>query len=137
MPKTEPRSVNVIVCQQVLTEKTELVSAIRILDTLTIVPGYNFAHFFVVTTIASNPGDILPHILKVSMTRLDEHEVASAPEHEFVYGYRLGDLSGLGGFRLTTQFEVNLQSLGKLGQFMIWVFLDGERVAKTPLMLRS
>jgi hypothetical protein len=134
-PQTEPLSVNVILCQQVLTEKTELVSAIRVLDTLTIAPGYNLAHFFVVTTVSSKPGDIWPHSLQVAMATVDGRVVASAPEYKFFYGYKV-DLTGYGGFRLTTQFDVALESLGTLGQFLILVYLDGVPVAKTPITLR-
>ena len=129
MPQTQPLSANVIVCQQVLTEKTELLSAIRIVDTLQISPGYDYAHFSVVTIVVSNPGDIWPHVLKVVMTTWDGREVASAADYKFSYGYK-ADPTGPGGFRLTTQFDVDLRQLDTLGQFLIRVFLDGELLPK-------
>ena len=135
VPQTEPLSVNVIVCEHVLTEKTELLSAIRILDTLTIQHGYDYARFSVVTIAVSNPGDIGPHVLKVVMTTSSGQQVASAPDCRFEYGYKI-DPIGFGGFRLTTQFAVDLRPLDTLGQFMIWVYLDGAPVAQAPIMLR-
>jgi len=129
----EPLAVNAVVCQEVLTEATGLLSAIRIFDTLTI--GSDFAHFYVLTTAVSNPGDRAEHVLKVTMNRWGGEEVASAPEYRFTYGYNV-DFSSPGGFRLTTEFNVDTRPLGPLGRFMVWVFLDGAPVAKAPVTLR-
>jgi hypothetical protein len=135
VPK-QPLAVNVVVCQEVLTEATNLISAIRIFDTLTIAIGNDFAHFYVLTTAFSNPGDLDPHTLKVTMNRWSGEHVASAPEYGFTYGYNL-DSASPGGFRLTTEFNVDLRPLGGvLGSFMIWIFLDGAQVAKAPITLR-
>ena len=132
---TEPIAVNVIVCQEVLAETTGVVSAIRIFDTLTISPGNNFAHFYVLTLAVSRTGDFDPHILVVTLNAWNGQEIARAPNQDFKYGYNI-DVSGPGGFRLTTEFNIDLRPLAALGQFMVWVSLDGAVVAKAPIMLR-
>lgn len=127
-------SANVIICETVLTEKTEVMSAIRIMNVLTI-RGNNFARFNTLTFLTSHPGDFAAHSLKVQMFSHDEKIVADAPVHPFVYGYNI-DPSGAGAYTLTTEFNLDLMPLGSLGQYAIWVFLDGVKVTGTTLLLR-
>lgn len=128
-------SANVIVCETVLFEKTDIESAIRIMDTLTLAPGNNFAHFFVVTFLNSQPGDFLQHILKIQVTHQDGPLIAETAEYQFMYGYKI-DLSGPGGFILTTEFNIDTAPLAMPAGCLINAFLDGQSVARTPLMLR-
>ena len=60
-----PMSSSVLVCEAVLSEKSELLSLIRVMDTLTLPAGASFARFFALTRIHSQPGDFLPHVLQV------------------------------------------------------------------------
>ena len=134
----KPLAVNLIICEAVLTEKvTDVISAIRIMNCLTVVPATNnFAHFFVVTSVASQPGDHLPHVMQVQMvTRDGQRAVAEAPAYTFVYGYKI-DPAGPGGFYLTTEFTLDLRPLEPLGHYLICALVNGEIAARSPLMLR-
>ncbi len=129
-------SANVIICESVLTEKTDVTSAIRILNVLTVSPSKNLATFRVHTALASTPTDFEQHVVKVWMHPLDSAVVAAeAPEYRFVYGRKI-DFSGPGAFNLTTDFNLDLRPLGDLGHYLIVVSLDGQLVARTPLTLR-
>jgi hypothetical protein len=109
----EPLAVNLILCENVLTETNGLVSAIRVFDVLTIAPGNNFARFFALTTAVSNPGDIDQHVLRVSMHSLDgQQEIARAPDFPFVYRYNAG-FQTPGGLRLTTAFNIDIKTLAE------------------------
>lgn len=136
-----PVSVSLIVCESVLSEeKTGCVSAIRIMDVLTIGQHSTSARFFVLTYLHSRPFDFQPHVLKVQMVgRSNENwaTVADAPDHKFIYGYRLA-ASGPGSFFLTTEFNLNLASLGPSvgGTYFIQALVDGELAEQTPLTLR-
>jgi hypothetical protein len=108
------------------------------MDVLTIGRVSPAAQFFVLTYLHSNPGDFLPHTLKVQMVgRNGENWVvaADAPEEKFVYGYKV-DASGPGGYMLTTEFVLNPQVMGPLGLYFIQAVLDGDLVAQTPLTLK-
>ena len=127
---------NVLICEVVLNEKSDLASAIRILNVLTVSPTENTATFKVQTMLTATPGDFQQHIVKVWMRTIQNNlVVAKAPEFRFVFGNKF-DYSGPGGFSLTTNFALDLRTLGALGHYMIVVSLDGEVVAQTPLMLR-
>jgi hypothetical protein len=130
-----PLSANVIVCGDVLRESaTELLSAIRMMSVIT-VPSSNYAHFYSIVFISSAPGDIEQHKAQVRLCTADGTVVASANEYEFTYGYRI-DPTGIGGFVLRTEFNVDLTKIQTLGTFWLWAFVDGAAIAKTPLMLR-
>jgi hypothetical protein len=128
-------SASVIVCETVLLEKTDVMSAIRIMNVLSIAEGNNFARFSSITFLNSTPGDDSRHILKVQMLKSTGELVAEGPEQPFVYGYKI-DPSGAGGYNLTTNFNLDLRTIGPLGQYAIWAFLDGVRVGGAALMLR-
>jgi hypothetical protein len=135
VPRIDPLAVHLIACQEVLAEKTGVLSAIRILDTLTIAPSNNFAHFYAVTTIVSTSGDLDSHVVAVTLNKWDGKEIARAPDQSFKYGYNV-DPSAPGGFRLTTEFTLDVTQPGVLGLCLIWVWLDGVVVSKTPITLR-
>ncbi len=126
---------NIIVCETILVEKTDVISAIRVMNTLSLAPGNNFAHVFVVTFLASQPRDLSQHILKVRVTQLNGLTIAEAPDYPFVYGYRF-DVSGLGGFTLTTEFNIDTSGLGIPSNCAVSADLDGQPVARTTLTLR-
>jgi len=133
-----PLSSSVLVCEAILIEKSELLSAIRIMDTLTLPAGAVLARFYVLTRIDSQPGDFEPHVLQVRMAFPDGGgwvPVATAPEQRFFYGYKL-DKAGPGGFNLTTEFNVDLRPLRTPGTYWIQVFVDGAYVNQCPLTLR-
>jgi hypothetical protein len=128
-------SANVLVCETILTEKTDVLSAIRMMDTIRIAPGNNTVHFYVVTRVTSQPGDFLPHALRIQVTHQAGSLVIEAREHQFVYGYKL-DISGPGGFILTTEFTIDVSGMSLPAGCLVNAFLDGQSVARTPLMLR-
>lgn len=127
-------SASIIVCEAVLLEKTEVMSAIRIMNVLGIGEGNNFARFSSITFLHSSPEDYSRHVLKVQMLSSTGDLVAEGPDESFVYGYRI-DPKGAGGYTLTTNFTLDLRTI-PLGQFGIWAFLDGARVCGATIMLR-
>ena len=132
-----PLSVSLIVCESVLSEKTGSVSAIRIMDVLTVGPQSTLARFFVLTYLHSRPLDLQQHVAKVQLMGLREGawiSVADAPDHRFAYGYKM-DASGPGAFMLTTEFNLDLTTLGTLGVFYVQVSVDGKVEQQTPLTL--
>jgi hypothetical protein len=116
-----------------LTEKTGLVSAIRIMDVLTI-RAAGFAHFVTLTKLHSaQPRDLSPHVLAVRAVGPDGVTVvASGEPYPFAYGYG-AEPSAPGGFMLTTEF--NLDSSAPGGTYDIQAWLDRVLVARTPLTL--
>src|SRR5271169_4451188 len=98
-------SANIIVCETVLTEKTDVLSAIRMMDTIKIAPNNNAAHFYALTRVTSQPGDFSQHVLKIQMMHQNGASIIEAPECQFSYGYKM-DINGLGGFILTTEFTI-------------------------------
>jgi hypothetical protein len=134
-----PLSSSVLVCEAVLIEKTDVLSAIRIMDTLTLPAGASFARFYTLTRIDSQPGDFQPHVLQVRIAFTDGHgdwvPIATAPDQRFFYGYKL-DRAGPGGFNLTTEFNVDLRPLRTPGTYWIQVSLDGAYLNQCPLTLR-
>ena len=84
------QSSSLLICEAVLKEKSGVVSAIRIMDVLTIPALGTHAHFFVLTYLHSMPSDFHQHTLKIQMVEqsgVDWDVIADAPEHKFVYGY--------------------------------------------------
>lgn len=137
MRERGPASVSLIVCESVLNEKTESVSAIRIMDVLAVGPLSTSARFFVVTYLHSRPLDFGQHVAKVQLTGLRDGQwisVAEAPAHDFAYSYRTV-ASGPGAFMLSTEFNLDLTTLGELGTFWVQLSVDGEQVEQTPLTL--
>jgi hypothetical protein len=129
-------SANVIVCEAALTEKTtEVISAIRIMNVLTITRGVQFAQFYTVAFLASTPGDQSPHRVRVEMQTKEGKQVAEAPDVRFYYGYQL-DSTGPGFFTLTTAFNLDLARLDDLGHYTIRVLLDDKCVCAAPLVMR-
>jgi hypothetical protein len=138
MRNTGPVSASLIICESVLTEKTGVVSAIRIMDVLTVPALGVQARFFVLTYLHSRPADYLQHVLRIQMVGQDGSDwkiVADAPDHRFVYGYALAALAP-GGFVLTTEFNINLIPLGSLGTYLVQAIVDGDLVEQTPLTLQ-
>jgi hypothetical protein len=130
-------SANVIVCESVLIEKTDVASAIRMINALTSSPSSSIVRFKVHTTVSSSPLDFQPHVLLVEMRAPDGQIFVSAPEYKFVFGNKV-DNTGPGFFNLTTDFNLELATLSPMvpTTYMISVYLDGQRVAGTPIMLR-
>jgi hypothetical protein len=135
--------VSAIVCEAVLCEKgSEVMSAIRIMDSLKLSPTAVFAHFFVLTFFhAGAASDISNHVATVQMwgPASDSKSrnwgvVAKAPDYAFTFTSK--DPSTPKGFCLTTEFNVNLAELGKLGTYFIQIFLDQTIVAQSPLTLQ-
>jgi hypothetical protein len=129
---------SIIVCESVLTEKTGVGSAIRIMDILTVGPASLSARFFVMTFLHPTQLDLGTHALKVQMLGLRNANwviVADAPEYKFSYGYEV-DVSGPGALQLTTEFNVDIAALGQLGTFFIQAIVDGNFLIQTPLTLR-
>jgi hypothetical protein len=137
MLQSAPLSVSLIICESVLSETKGGVSAIRILDVLTVTPQSSVARFFVLTYLHSRPFDLTQHTAKVQLVAFRENgwtRVADAPEYKFAYGYRM-DPNGPGAFLLTTEFNLNLLTVGPLGVFYVQLILDGELAAQTPITL--
>lgn len=135
-------SAGALICQAVLIEKNGLQSAMRIMDAIVIGPGMATVQFTVWTTIRSQPTDRAPHVLQVFMRKgsLKGDVVARAEPYQFRYGYGsgvLGNLSGPGGFSLTTNFNVNVVEIGGLGVYYLQVDLDQVYLTCVPLTLRQ
>lgn len=128
-------SANILVCESVLVEKTEVLSAIRMMDTIALAPGNDVARFHAVTRLTSQTADFYAHTLKVQVTDKNSTLITEAPEFSFRYGYRM-EISGLGGFVLATEFALNAAGLLLPAVYIVTAFLDGQGVARTPLMLR-
>ena len=139
MREQGPVSVSLIVCESVLhEEKTGAVSAIRIMDILKIGRLSNVTRFFVLTFLHSRALDLEQHSAQVQLMGLRGGKwvsVVTAPPHGFAYSR--GTLaSAPGAFMLTTEFNLDLYTLGELGTFWVQLSVDGEIVEQTPLMLQ-
>jgi len=138
MRESGPASVSLIVCESILNEKiTESASAIRIMDVLMVGPRSTSARFFVLTYLHSRPLDFGQHIAKIQLLGLRNGQwisVAEAPGHAFAYSYRM-EAYAPGAFMLTTEFNLDLTTIGELGTFWIQLSVDGELVEQTPLTL--
>jgi hypothetical protein len=139
MREQDPASVSLIVCESVLhEEKTGAVSAIRIMDILKIGRLSNVARFFVLTYLHSRALDLEHHSAQVQLVALRGGRwvsVATAPPHGFAYS--CGTLSSApGAFMLTTEFNLDLNTLGELGTFWVQLSVDGEIVEQTPFTLQ-
>jgi hypothetical protein len=138
MRETGPTSVSLIVCESVLNEATGAASAIRILDVLKIGRLSNIARFFVLTYLHSKPFDSGKHVAQVQMLGVRNNSwvtVANAPPHDFAYSYGVV-VNAPGAFMLTTEFNLDLTTLGGLGTFWIQLLVDGVLVEQTPLTLQ-
>jgi hypothetical protein len=129
-------SANMAICEAVLTEKTSgVMSLIRTMNVLNITGNLQSARFFTVVSVNSEPGDFAPHNLQVQMFSRSGSLVASAPEHDFSYGYEF-DRMGFGAYTLTTEFVLNLAPMGNLGAYTVVAYVDTKVVARTPLLMR-
>ena len=128
-------SANIVLCLDVLTEKTtELPSAMKMASVLNIA-SRDYAHFCSIASVFCSPGDHSPHVMSVRMMTPEGINAGSAPDHAFLYGYRQ-DPEGYGGYNLTTTFDIDLTLLPHLGWFLVCVYVDGEWVTQAPIMLR-
>ncbi len=100
-------------------------------------PNSQTVHFFVVTSLNSQPGDFGPHKLTVSVADMDGKTIAYTLPAEFKYGYKL-DPDGPGGFIMTTEIVFDLSSIPLPVHLTVAAFLDSEPnpVSYAPLMLR-
>ena len=131
-----PLAANIIICEAVLTEQTSgVISLIRTMNVLNVFGGAQVVRFFTVTFLNSNPGDFFPHTIQVQMVTQGGGLISSSPEQKFTYGYML-DSVGPGASTLTTEFNLNLEPLGDLGAYMLVAYVDRERAAATPLIIR-
>ncbi len=130
-------SANIFLCESTLTEKTDRVSALRITDTLSFAAdGNRILYYDAVTTVSYYPYDGAKHILSVRMCKPSGVAIATAPDHAFAFGFKLDPLAP-GGYRLITNFTIDTRLIEPLDTFyMVWAVLDGELVAKAPIMLR-
>jgi len=138
MRETGPTSVSLIICESVLNEATGAASAIRILDVLKIGRLSNIARFFVLTYLHSKPLDSGQHVAQIQLLGLRNGNwviVANAPPHYFRYSYGIV-YSAPGAFMLTTEFTLDLTTLGELGTFWIQLLVDGILEEQTPLTLQ-
>jgi hypothetical protein len=138
MRDTGPTSVSLIVCESVLNEPTGAASAIRILDVLKIGARSIGARFFVLTYLHSKPFDSAQHVTEISMLGFRNGNwviVASTAPRHFAYSYAMVH-NAPGAFMLTTEFNLDLATLGDLGTFWIQLLVDGELVEQTPLTLQ-
>jgi hypothetical protein len=139
LPDNPAIFVSSVICEAVLCEKnSEVLTAVRIMDTLTLPPALRLAHFFVLTFFHAPEFEIATHVAKVQMLGMRSEQwvtVAQAPDQKFVYGRRF-DPTSPGGFSLTTEFNVDFIQLDALGTHYIQVMLDGVLVAQMPLTLR-
>ena|GEM_PF-3555198 len=137
MPSPVPIvSANVIACEDILTEKTDIFSAIKILSAYPVPGGTTQINLYSLATVFSAPGDYSSHVMSVQLKTPEGLAVARGEDYRFNYGYRI-DPAGYGGFSLKTKFNLKLSELpGNLGWFFVWVYVDGEPVAKTAFTLR-
>jgi hypothetical protein len=130
-------SANILVCELVLWEKTDVPTIVRAMSVIGLSPTRQFAHFFSVTTVNCHPGDFLTHALRVGVSDRTGAFIAQAPPYNFVYGYKV-DPAGVGGFVLTSEFNLDVSQISLPTSCLVSAFLDSEPnpVAKTPLILR-
>ena len=135
--KTGPSSVSLLICESVLNETTGAVSAVRIMDVLTVGSLSRAVRFFVVSYLHSHTIDFAQHVAQVQMLGLRDGQwisVASAPPQTFVYSYKMAS-GAPGAFLLTTEFNLDLTTFGELGTFWIQLSVDNDLVEQTPLTL--
>ena len=134
-----PSSVGLLICESVLNENTGAVSAIRIMDILTVGAFSPAARFVVLSYLHARTVDFAQHTAKVQMLGIRNGSwaiVAEAPPHVFVYSYgTLPPGIGPGAFMLTTEFNLNLTTFGELGTFWVQLSIDGELEEQTPITL--
>ena len=137
MPTDKFISASIVVCESVLTEKTGILTAVRITDSFILNQAAAFAHFYTVTFVRSLPMDFQQHRLKIQIVRkvgTTWVTLAEAPEHYFNHHYTV--LSEPVSFSLTTEFTLALGPLEPLRSYFVQAWLDGEMVVQTPLTLR-
>jgi hypothetical protein len=128
---------NIIICEQILRDtKTDVLSAVNLIDTLRIQPGESHVRFYTLTFIYGYAGDIDAHTLSIRMAKFNGEVVAAADDYYFKYSRKI-DPTAPGGLHLYTEFAIDTTQLEPLEiSYVVWAFLDNTAIAKTPLMLR-
>lgn len=107
------------------------------MDVLALAPLAHEARFFVVTRLHSRALDIRSHVAIIQLVSFRDGNlvsVASTPPYNFVYSYDK-DPSAPGLFTMTTEFNLNLLTLGALGTFWVQLSVDEAFVEQTPITL--
>ena len=138
---TKSPIVSLIICESVLREASGSVSAIRIQDIIRVPRGSYSARFFVLTILHSDVFDAASHVLQVLMLGWNGSgwvPVANAPPYTFQYQYT-ADPTAPGAFLLTTEFNLNLSTLGiePFATYYVQALLDSELITQTPVTLRQ
>lgn len=129
-------SANVVLCETVLIEKNDVASAIRIINVITVAPGSHLASFKAHTILNCDTFDFSQHVVQLQVFRRDGAIVGSAPPYNFIFANRV-DTTGPGAFNLTTEFTIDMTRLPRFDYYFVAVFVDGNRIGGTPLMLRK
>jgi hypothetical protein len=131
-------SANIVLCESVLWETPALggkvPTTVRIMGAITLAPGNFLAHFYAVTFLTSQPGDFVPHRLRIQVTDKTGVLIAQAAEVRFRFGYLL-DPSGPGGYTLTTELTLDVTPYQLPLGCLVSAFLDDQTVARTPITL--
>lgn len=129
-------SANIAVCETILWEKNDVPTLVRAMSIIRLSPTGQFAHFFAVTALHCQPGDSLPHSLRVGVSGQGGISIAQTPPYSFTYGYKI-DPTGFGGFILTSEFNLDVNQITLPTNCLVCAFLDNEPnpVAQIPLML--
>jgi hypothetical protein len=130
-------SANILLCEFVLWEKSDVPTIVRSMSTIGLSREREFAHFFSVTTLHSDPGDSQFHSLRVCVSDQTGNTITQTSPYAFQYGYKI-DPSGPGGFILTSEFNLDVTKLKLPTCCLVSAFLDAipQPVATIPLMLR-
>lgn len=125
---------NVIVCEGIVPGRSGLLSAIHIINLLTLEPWVTVASFKVLTTINGYPGDPYQHVFQLNMITVDGSSVASTqPQNIVLTSPHPGSP---GSFLVTSNFALGVSQLGNLGAYIIEARLDGILVGSAPITLR-
>jgi hypothetical protein len=132
-----PLSANLFLCEKVLTEpNTGTLTAVNITDTLRTAPSSTVCRFFAMTLIYGYAGDTSQHVLSVRISRFNGEIIHQARDFPFKNAYR-NDPKAPGGLHVYTEFVIDVAQLGAVETaYVVWAFVDGEAVAKAPVMLR-
>jgi hypothetical protein len=132
-------SSNIAVCETIIWERSDVPTLIRVMSVITLRPDATSVHFLVVTSLDSQPGDLDPHTVLITVADKNGNIVASTEPFGFSYGYKL-DPNGPGAFIMTTEVTLEISKLPTElpSYFLVSAFLDTlpDPVSLTPLMLR-
>ena len=124
-------SANVIACEDVLTEKTDIFSAVKILSAYNVSRQTTHMNLYSLATAFCTPGDYSSHVMSVHMKTPEGLAVATGADYSFNYGYKIDPL-GYGGFSLKTKFSLDLS---KVPAGLGWFFC-GSISTESPLLRR-